>query len=300
MSVLLSIVTQLLHMAAVVLAAPVLAEVVAVLTDRIAGRVPSAVTRSWRQIAHLFRKQIIRMPGASPVTRFAPLLSVAVAAWTVFLIPSFALGMVSAPLSDIVVIAALFAFGRVVLMLAAMDAGTGAAAVAATETASQAVAAQPALLLAVFALALLAGGSNLDAILAAKMEGLLPSSAATGLAIAALAIVGWVDRECPPADATFSGADLAVLRIAEQLRILAWCDLIGALALPFGMALADAGPVSWGIGLLAWIGRLLVAALVLAAIRASGASDRARTALTLALALGGIATMLALTGGDPT
>jgi formate hydrogenlyase subunit 4 len=300
MTILLSIVTQLLHMAVVMCAAPLLTGVVAALTDRLAGRAPPPVARPWRQVVHLFRKQTIRIEGASPVTRLAPLLSVAVAALNLVLIPSFALGMVSAPLSDMLTIVALFAFGRVVPILAAMDAGTGVGGVAATEAASLAIVAKPALLLAAFALALQAGGGNLDTVLVARMDGLLPPNPAAALAIAALALVGWADREGPSMDASFSGADLALLRIAEQLRLLAWCDLIGALALPFGMAAADAGPVSWGTGLLAWAGRLLLAALVLAAVRAAGKFGPTRTVLVLALALCGIAVVLGLSGGDPT
>lgn len=300
MNVLLSIVTQLLHMAVVVVCAPLLTGMVGTLGERLAGREPPPVLRPWREVLHLFRKQPIRAEGASVVSSLTPLLSVIVAASIAFLIPSFALGMVSAPLADMLTLAALFALGRILLVLAAMDSGTGTGGVAAAETTNLAMVAEPALLLGVFGLALLAGGSNLDTVLATRLEGLLPPNPAAWLAIAALALLGWADREGPPIDAAFSATDLALLRIADQFRLLAWCDLIGALALPFGVAAADAGPLSWGIGLLAWVGRLLLAAAILAVARATGASFRVRTILALALALCGMAAVLGLTGGDPT
>ena len=297
MNVVLSIVAQLLHIAVIVVAAPLLTGLAGTIGGYLSGHAAPPILRPVHDIVRLFRKQPIRTQAVSVLTRVAPLLSAVLAALIAVLIPSFALGMVSAPLADVLTIAGLFAFGRILLVLAAMDAGTGAGGFAATETTALAMLAEPALLLGVFALALLGGSSLLDTILAVRQEGLLPANPAAALAVAALALLGWAERERPSLDAGFSGRDLAVLRIADQLRLLAWCDLIGALALPFGMAAAEAGPLSWGIGLLAWIGRLFLSAAILAVAGASGASHRIRAIVALALALGGVAALLGLTNG---
>ena len=300
MNILLSIVAQIAHSGAILVAAPVLTGLVVTLSDRLSGRTPSPILRPWREVASLFGQQAVRTEGTSTLTHIAPLLSAIAAALLVSLIPSFMRGMVSAPLADAIAIAALFAFSRILAILAAIDAGTGEGAVAAAMGVRLSMAAEPALLLGIFTLALLAGSSNLDAILTARQSGLLPTTAATGLAIAALALLGWADRQRPPLDTIFSGGDLALLRIAEQWRLLAWCDLIGALALPFGLASANAGLLSWGTGLLTWSIRLLLAVVVLAATRSGGAGERVRPILALALALCGVATVLALIGGDPS
>ncbi len=300
MSILLSLVTQVAHIVLMLLAAPLLAGLVGVLSDRLAGREGPPIVQPWRDLSRLFRKHTVRAENASCVTRLAPKLSVVVAAVGVFLIPSFALGMVSAPLADLLSLAMLFALGRIVLVLAAMDAGTGEGGVAAAETSRLAIAAEPALLLAVFTLALLAGGGNLDQIIGARLEGLLLPGPASALAVAALALLGWTEAVRPGMDTAFSARDLALLQIAEQLRLLAWCDLIGALALPFGMAAAGIGSAAWGIGLLAWVGRLLLAALVLAGVRVFAPALRVPAVVVFALLLCGIAVVLGLVGGGTT
>lgn len=297
MSIVLSMFAQVLHLLLVLLAAPALAGLIGVLSRFLAGREGPPIQQPWRDLTRLFRKETVRAENASAVTRFAPLASVVLAALGLSLIPSFALGMVSAPLADVLSLAALFVLGRVVLVLAALDAGTGEGGVAATATTRLAMTAEPALLVAVFALALLAGGGDLDRIVAARMEGLLLPGSAGALAIAGLALLGWAESVRPSMEAAFSGRDLALVRVAEQLRLVAWCDLIGALALPFGMAAVEAGPMAWGIGLLAWAGRILLAALLLAGVRVFAPAHLAPAGGVLALAFCGVAAVLAMAGG---
>ncbi len=297
MSVLLSAVAQLVHLLLVLLAAPALAGLIGVLSQFLAGRKGPPIQQPWRDLTRLFRKITVRAENASAVSRLAPLVSVVLAALSALLIPSFTLGMVSAPLADLLSLAALFALGRVVLVLAVMHAGNGEGGFAATGTVRLSIAAEPAMLLAVFGLALLAGGSEFDRIVTARMEGLLLPGPAGALAMAALALIGWVDAVRPNMDAAFSARDLALVRIAEQLRLVAWCDLIGAMALPFGMAAAGAGPLAWGFGLLAWAGRLVLAALVLAGVRVFAPAHLAPAGGVLALALCGVAVVLAMVGG---
>ena len=297
MSLVLSIVAQLMHIGLMLLAAPLLAGALAVAPALLAGRAPPPFAQPWRDLVRLFRKRAVRAETASVVEQMAPLLSATIAALAVFLVPSFALGMVSAPLADLLSLAALFALGRVVRVLAALDAGSGEAGAAAAASARLAIAAEPALWLAVFALALLAGGGTLDRILAARLDATLLPGAAAALAIAGLTLLAWGAYAEPPMDEAFGGRDLGLLRIADGLRLLAWCDLIGAMVLPYGMAPAESGPLAWAIGLMAWAGRLLLTAIVLSAVRGLGVEHRMPIAVGLAFALCAIAAVLALTGG---
>ena len=297
MNTMVSVVAQILHMLLVLLAAPLLTGLIDVLSRFLAGRQGPTIQQPWRDLIRLFRKGPVRAENASAVARFAPLASVVLAVVVVSLIPSFALGTVSAPLADVLSLAALFALGRVVMVLAAMDAGTGEDGVAATLTARLAIAAEPALLLAAFALALQAGGGDLDHIVAARMDGLLVPASAGALAIAAVALLGWAEAVRPSLDGAYSASDLALVRVAAQLRLVAWCDLIGALVLPFGMAAAGAGPLAWGLGLLAWAGRMGLAALVLAGLRVVAPPQWAPAGIVLALAFGGVSAVLAVAGG---
>ena len=300
MNVLASLVTQVLHIILVCLAAPTLGAVVRALADRLTGREGPPVSQPWHELLMLFRKQPVHADNASAVVRLAPLLSFAVAAVCVVPIPSFALGMALAPLADLFTIAALLALGSAILALAAMDAGTGEGGVAAARSTNLAVYAEPALLLAILGLSLLAGGSNLDQIVGAEQEGLLLPAPAAALAVAAIAVLGWSETARPALDHAFSARDLALVRAAGHLRVIAWCDLVGALALPLGIAPAGAGLGSWGIGLLAWVVKLLLFAFVLAGVRTFALPQRLPSILTLALLLGTLAAVLGLIGVGAT
>ena len=292
MSIVLSIVAQLLHLGLVLLAAPLLGGVLAIGPALLAGRAAPAFVQPWRDLVRLFRKQAIRSEAASIVAHLAPLVLATLAALSVCLVPSFAVGMVSAPLTDLMSLGALFVLARTVRWLAAIDAGSGEGGVAAATVGGFAVVAEPALWLAVFALSLLAGGGTLDRIVAARLDGTLMPGGGAALAIAGLAVLAWADSAASPIEGAYSGRDLALLRIADALRLLAWCDLIGAMALPLGMASAEAGPLAWIVGLCAWAGRLLLTALVLTAVRGLGLEHRMPAAAGLALLLGGIAAVL--------
>ena len=125
------------------------------------------------------------------------------------LVPSFARGMALAPLSDLILVAGLLALGRVAMALAGMDVGTAFGGLGASREMSFAALAEPALVVAVLSLAILAGTTNLDTIAGAFRDGALGLRVSLGLR------AGRVDRrggggECPhpggqPRDA--SGTD---------------------------------------------------------------------------------------------
>ena len=119
--------------------------------------------------------------------------------------------------------------------------------------------AEPALLLVLFVLALLAGSLDLDVIAAMQMENGVDWRIGVGLALAATLLVALIDamrREALALD--LGGRDLALIEAADALRLLVWFNLIGAMFLPFGMARSDAGPVAWAVGIITWLVRTLL------------------------------------------
>lgn len=267
MSVLAPLIVQILHTILVLLAAPTLAGVLGWLGSRLAGRDGQPILQPWRDLLRLLRKQPVLAENASAVVRAAPLLTFTLAGVCAALVPSFSLGMAFAPLADILTIAALLALARVVLILAVMDAGTGEGGVAATQTTSLAITAEPALLLAIVALSMLAGTGNLGLIIDARRDGIFPVGPAAELAVAALAVLAWAETEAAPLDQAFSARDLALVTAAGHLWRLVWFSLVGVLAFPVGIAAANASVFAWFVGLFAWCSRLLLAALVLAGVR---------------------------------
>jgi formate hydrogenlyase subunit 4 len=300
----LSILAQMVHVVLMLAAVPVLDCAMRWLGAWVAGRPGPPLLSGWWDTVRLFRKQVVVSESQSPFTDAAPAICLALTATCAVLVPSFTLGMVLAPCADLLAIAGLLMAGRVVLLLAALDSGQAWGGLAASRTMRLAVVADPVLLVAVLALALAAGGTNLDMIAGVLHEDLTSAGAVLvavliiGMALGVLALV---DTAGMPAsmDRIFSGGPLAATKLAEVLRLLVWFDLLGALLLPIGMARIEAGLLDWPLGLLAWGGKTLGLAVCVTGLRAVGGrllQARAIPALGLALACGVLAVAMVLAG----
>jgi len=205
-------------------------------------------------------------------------------------VPSFALGMTTAPVSDLLLIAGLLTLSRCTLALAGMDIGTAFGGIGASRAMTFAVFAEPALLLVIFTLALLAGTTNLDVIATLLREGTLGLRVSLGLAMVAIIFIAIAENGRIPVDnpAThleltmvheamvleYSGRHLALIEWAAALRLLLWLTLICTIFVPFGAAQATGWPVWWLTGLLAWAAKLAVLAAALAVFETSIAKMR--------------------------
>ncbi len=280
MSVLAAVLAQLLHLALIVAAAPMVAGALGTIEARLDGRQGPHVLQAWRDLRRLMRKQAVMAEAASPLGRFAPIAGLAVTVTAAALVPSFTLGMAFAPIGDLLVLAGLFGVVRAIRALAAMDAGTMQGGILAERGMRLALGGEPAVLLAVFTLALLAGSSNLDAIARLQRDGLMQPGAAAALSAAALVGVALI-RHREEVHAELAGSALAVTRLSDAFGILVWVDLLSALFLPFGIAEPGAGPASWLIGLVAWIVKLAVLVGIFAVCRRMIGHPRPRAAAAL-------------------
>ena len=266
MNLALGVATQLLHIALTLAAAPTLIGVIRWIESRLTGRVGPAIVQPWRDLRRLLRKEPVLAESASDLTITAPLISAAAVAIAAALVPSFALGMSFAPFADLLVIIGLLALSRGALALANMDAGSALGGMAASRVINLSCLAEPALLLVVFVLALLAGSSNLDLIAAMQQESATDWRTAVVLAFAATLLVAFVDHGARAPPLEFSGRDLALIEATDALRLLLWFNLLGAMFLPFGMAPSGAGPLAWLVGLASWLIRTLLFALAAAVV----------------------------------
>jgi formate hydrogenlyase subunit 4 len=269
MTLLTGLVAQLLHIALIAAAAPTLIGIHRWMQARLAGRAGPSPLQPWRELTRLLRKQTMLAESASGVATIAPVACAAATAVAACLVPSFTLGMTFAPFADLLLISGLLMAARGSLALAAIDAGTAPGGMAASRAMLLACLAEPALLLALFVLALLAGSLNLDLIAAMQMENGADWRAGAGFALAATLLVALVDamrREASGLD--LGGPDLALIDAADAVRLLVWFNLIGAMFLPFGMARSGAGPIAWAVGSIAWLARTLLFAAALALLDA--------------------------------
>ena len=274
------LVAQILHLALMLAAAPLLVGLIRWLKARLLGRIGPPILQPWRDLLRLARKQPVLAYNASFLFRAAPALGFAATLAAAALVPSFALGMTTAPLSDLLVIAGLLGLGRCILALAGMDIGTAFGGIGASREMMFSVFAEPGLILVIFTLALLAGTTNLDAIATLLREGALGLRVSLGLTLIATCVIAIAENGRIPVDnpAThleltmvheamvleYSGRDLALIEATAALKLLLWLGLIGAIFCPFGMAIADRSLLGWPVGLLTWAGKMAGLAAALA------------------------------------
>ncbi len=302
MTLLLALAAQALHGVLILAAAPVLAGLPDWIEARLVGRAGGSWHGPWHELRRLTRKQRVRSENASPLFAAAPIACFAALAVAALLVPSFTLGMALAPFGDLLVIGGLLALARLVVLLAALDDGTAQGGVAARQGLALTVCAEPALLVAMLALGMMAGTTNVDLIAGLQQVRMMQPMVGVSLTAVALVLVAVAQLDTDMPAAAFSGPDLALLRLADALRLLLWCDLIGALFLPAGLAAADNFPAGWAVGLLSWLARIGLLTVLLSLMRAvSGRLPPRRlpALLAVSLLLALLATVLVITVARP-
>jgi formate hydrogenlyase subunit 4 len=264
MSIALGFIAQLLHILLILAAAPTVAGITGWLEARLDGLSGPPVLLPWRTLISLSRKTPTVLESNSPVARLAPAVGFGATLTAAVLVPSFTLFATLSPVADVLVIVSLLALARAAGAVGTFDAGAARSGLRQQNAGALAVIAEPAALLSIVAVALMAGTFNLDAIIAQQRDGTLMPVAASLLAMIALGAL--FVAEALPVDDSLSGTDLALALATGWLRRLAWIDLICGLFLPVGIASADSGPLGWLIGLGFWVAKLLVVVLALAGL----------------------------------
>ncbi len=265
MTIVLSLLAQVLHIALMLAAAPALAGATAWLDARLSGRTGAPLLSPWREMVRLSRKTAPHTENVSVVSHIAPAAALGVTLAAAALVPSFTLGMALSPLADMLVVVSLLTIARVALALASLDTGAPLPGLAQQDASARAVLAEPALMLAMVTLALMGGTFNLDLVISQQREGVLLPAAASAVTLTALLALLLADVSLPTnaTDEAFGGVDLAMVQATTWLRRLVWIDLIGGLFLPIGLAGADSTPVAWLAGLGCWAFKLAAAAVAL-------------------------------------
>lgn len=218
----------------------------------------------YRELYKLFGKEARMAHTASPVFRAAPYL-VFVATWlAAAAVPLIAVDLPTAAVADIIVIAGLLALARFFLALAGMDVGTAFGGMGASREMFVAALAEPAMLLAVFTLAMTAHSTNLASVVDYQLAnaGLLRPSflfALAGLVLVAVAETGRIPVDNPATHLEltmlheamileYSGRHLALMEWAAQIKLLLYGALLANVFFPWGIA-QQTGPLALGAGL---------------------------------------------------
>jgi formate hydrogenlyase subunit 4 len=259
----------------------------------------------------MLRKEVVLAENASWLFRTTPYLILAVTWVAASLVPTFATALLFSGAADLLVIIALLGSARFFLALAGMDVGTSFGGIGSSREVMIGSLAEPAMLMVVFTLALIAGStqfSTITSVLASEGIGLRPS---LGLGLAALIMVAIAENSRIPVDnpAThleltmvheamvleYSGRHLAVLELAAWLKLLLYVSLIGSVFFPWGLAPASTGFAAMSVGAGAYFAKLVLGGFLLAMLETMVAKMRVFRVpdfLGAGLMLGLLATLL--------
>lgn len=242
-----------------VLGAPFLVGLMRTVRCRLEGRTGPPVRQTWRDLRKLLRKQRTQPEKSSVIFAVAPVVLVATTLVVVAFAPLLSTGTVFSGGSDLFAIVFLLLLGSVLLALAALDTGTAFGGMGASRLMAIVALAEPALLVAILALAAPVHTSSLPIIVAGSLHH--PMWLATPqriLAFGAFVIVILAESGRLPVDnpAThleltmihealmleYSGPDLAFVVLGESLRLLVLLALLSNLFFPWGIATTLTGP----------------------------------------------------------
>ena len=180
-------------MALVLALAPLLLGFTRKVKARLLRRRGPSVFQPYRDLLRLIRKEVVLADNASWLFRSGPYMVFSATWVAAALVPTFATGLHFSWAADLIAITALIGTARFFLALLGMDVGTSFGGIGASREMMFATLAEPAMIMIVFTVALVAGSTQLSAI----AQFMLTSSSlrvSLGLALAALIIVALAEN----------------------------------------------------------------------------------------------------------
>jgi formate hydrogenlyase subunit 4 len=299
---------QTIAMLAVLLLAPLLTGVVRKAKARLLRRIGPPLIQPYRDLWRLLQKEVVLADNASWLFRATPYLVFATTWLAATLVPTFATGLPFNWAADLIGIVALLALGRFFLALAGMDVGTSFGGIGSSREMMIASLAEPAMMMIVFSLALLAGSTQLSVMAQYLLSPNVGLRVTLGLSLIALMVVGIAENARIPVDnpAThleltmvheamlleYSGRHLALLELASFIKLLLYLSLIACLFVPWGLVPANGSWPAFGLGLLLYAAKMVVGVCILAGFETAIAKMRVFRVPTFV----GAALMLGLLG----
>ncbi|MGA2089700.1 MAG: NADH-quinone oxidoreductase subunit H [Stellaceae bacterium] len=281
---------QLAEMLLVLALAPALTGLVRKVKARLLRRRGPSLFQPYRDLLRLLRKEAVLAENASWLFRVAPYLIVSATWVAAALIPTFATGLMFSWSADLIAIIALLASARFFLALAGMDVGTSFGGIGSSREVMIASLAEPAMIVIVFTLALIAGSTQLSTIADFMGSPEVGLRVSLGLALIALIIVALAENARIPIDnpAThleltmvheamvleYSGRHLALIELASMLKLLLYISLIACLFVPWGMAPPEGTMAAYFAGAAAYLAKLAVFGILLAVFETAIAKMR--------------------------
>jgi formate hydrogenlyase subunit 4 len=311
MAVIRDIAFQGAQMLLVLLLSPLLTGFVRKAKARLLSRRGPPVLQPYRDLVRLTRKEVVLAESASWLFRVVPYIVFAGTWVAASLVPTFRSGLLFSWSADLIALIALLGSARFFLALAGLDVGTSFGGIGSSREVMIASLAEPAMLMIVFTLALVAGSTQLSAMAAYMMSDEVGLRVSLGLALLALIMVALAENARIPIDnpAThleltmvheamvleYSGRHLALIDLSSQLKLLFYISVIGCLFAPWGIAPPNGSAAEIAIGVASYVAKLAVGGVLLAVFETSIAKMRVFRVpafLGAALMLGLLGTLL--------
>jgi formate hydrogenlyase subunit 4 len=260
--------------------APGLVGLVRWLKARMQNRRGAPPWQPYFELRKLFAKEVVVSANASWLFHVAPYVVFGSALTVSLLVPLVAAPLPFDAVGDLLAVVYLLLLGTVALALGGLDPGSAFGGMGSSREMTVAALAEPTIALAITALALTAGSTNLGQIVARSLAD--PAAALSPgqlLAFGALFVVTLAETGRLPIDnpAThleltmiheamvleYSGRYLALIEWAAALKLLVFFSLLANLFVPWGVAVTPT-PGALAIAVASWVAKLGVLAAVLA------------------------------------
>ena len=306
---------QLGQMLLVLAIAPALTGITRKMRARLQRRSGPSIFQPYRDLRRLFGKDVVLADNSSWLFRAAPYLIFAATWVAAALIPTFQTGLLFSWTGDLIAIVALLGSARFVQAVAALDTGTSFGGIGVSREMMIASLAEPAMIMVVFTVALIAGSTQLSTI-AAYMADIGSLRVSLAMALVALIIVALAENTRIPVDnpsthlevtmvheamlLEYSGRHLAMIELASSLKLLLYISIIACIFFPFGLITGEAGLLAHVIALATYLLEVIIMSLLLAVLETVIAKMRVfriPNLLGIALMLGLLGTLLMFISG---
>jgi formate hydrogenlyase subunit 4 len=230
-------------------------------------------------IVKLLRRESVVSEHASWIYHAAPYVYVGAYLSAAALVPTVFVRPPLEALGDALVVVGLFALARFALALAALDTASNFGGMGMSRELAFAALVEPALLLALFALAIPVGSTGLVAMAEAARPGASLLLAFGALFVVAIAETGRIPIDNPDTHLEltmahegmvleYSGRPLGLIFWGAQIKQLVVLSLVAAITVPWGIA-REPAPAALLVGLLAYLLKVGVFGLALALVESS-------------------------------
>jgi formate hydrogenlyase subunit 4 len=274
-----ALLAQLVQMTLILVLSPLLTGLVRKVKARLQRRRGASLIQPYRDLRRLMGKEAVIADNASWLFRVVPYFVFASTWVAAALIPTFAANLTFSWSGDLIAITALLGSARFALALAGMDIGTSFGGIGSSREMMIASLAEPAMLMIVFSVALVAGSTQLSTIAETMLTGQVGLRVSLALALIALIIVAMAENGRIPVDnpAThleltmvheamvleYSGRHLAMIELAASLKLALHLAMIACVFIPVGMAATPGNPIADAVGIAAWLAKMAAGGIAL-------------------------------------